>query len=756
MRYKHNQELRLKPAYETHIKWATQHDALSIVWVNPKLGRAAIANMSNVFGLDANGKTLAKNGKRKKAHQIPKPKVFSFDDIDRMFSCVKVGKGIKFFRLPKVLREPDQVISPERLDKWKEKNDKALERLRGLIESSVIESYLLGYGIADELDDALTQLASANPIKSFSSPTALIRHLNQYITFSGAVMPLLPLGYLNCGSSYLHNTDDMIIKRGAGGNDGRNAITDYKAITPSHKNLIKRLSRQFGTSNRNGALRYTEMHYVYCIEALEAEGIDMPELNEQGERDLSKFEAHVLSYGAFRYHYLNELSLTERLLLRYGTIRAQRDFLDRQGHAIDMNLGANDVVEIDSTELSVHVRDPRVGEKRMSAGRLFLCIAVCVRTRYILGYSLSFKPPCWENVAECLYNILEDKKEYCKRYGIHIKDYQWVSHHLFDSIQVDNGIEYPINEVDELVASQFGCAHVKTVTKGRGDLKPIIERVVGYFDAMVAAMEGGIEADRDQTEQDASQRALHSIEDVHRKIIREIITENVRKDCADLMDSDMAQQNIGISPHSLWTYSMESQMGGGHPIDHSELPTYRYMLLPKAIVKVREDGVHFNGLLYHCEYAKQKDWYIKAKYMGQVEKRMAYTPSLCDAIFYEDDEGTIHTFKLADQKEQYSGLSWEEVKERQAYVAELRSSNKRQKLADKVANTMEDREDRRVAEEAAKGSPKNDQNGYQKGTNDRRRELASEHSKTKAQSVHDQLTKSTESPTSPFSEESAI
>ncbi|APE07043.1 hypothetical protein BM528_15685 [Alteromonas sp. RW2A1] len=756
MLYKRNQELRLKPAYESDIKWATQHDALSIVWVNLKLGRAAIANMSNVFGLDANGKTLAKKGERKKAHQIPKPKVFSFDDIDRMFSCVKVGKGLKFFRLPKVLREPDQVLAPERLEKYKEKNDRALERLGGLIDPNVIESYLLGYGIAEELEDALTQLAIANPTKSFSSPTALIRHLNQYITFRGVAMPLIPLGYLNCGCNYLHNTDDMIIRRGAAGKDGRNANTDYKAITPSHKKLIKRLSRQFGTSNRNGALRYTEMHYVYCIEALEAEGIDMPEPDEQGNRNLSEFEPHILSYGAFRYHYLNELSLTEQLFLRYGTIRAQRDFLDRQGHAIDMNLGANDVVEIDSTELSLHVRDPRVGEKRMSAGRLYLCVAVCVRTRYVLGYSLSFKPPCWENVAECLYNIVADKKEYCKKYGIHLKDYQWVSHHLFDSIQVDNGIEYPENEVDELVASQFGCGHVKTVTKGRGDLKPIVERVIGYFDDMVSTMDGGIEADRDKTEQDASQRALHSIEDVHRKIIREIITENLRKDCADLMDSDMAHHNIGISPHSLWTYSMECQMGGGHPIDISELPTYRYMLLPKALVKVREDGIHFNGLLFHCEYAKKKDWYIKAKYLGEIEKRMAYTPSLCDAIFYEDDEGTIHTFRLADQKEQYSGLSWEEVKERRAYVAELRSSNKRQKLADKVANAAEDRKDRRAAEEAAKGSPKNDQLGYQSGANDRRRELAAEQSKDNAQKIHDQLSDVTDSSVSPFSEESAI
>jgi putative transposase len=756
MQYKRNQELRLKPEFAYRVNWAKQHDVLSVVWVNSKLGRAAIANMSNAFGLDPNGKTLADNGKRKKAYQFPKPKVYTFEEIDRMFSCVNVGKGVRFFRLPKMLREPDQVLSQEQYSKWKEKNDRAIDRLGDLISEDSIESYLLGYDFKEKLDKHMDKLAESDVSRTYSSPTALTRHLNQYITFSGSILPLIPLGYMNCGSNYKHSTDKEIIKRGAGGADGRNARTNYRAITPVHKKLIKKLARQFGTSMRNGALRYTDMYLVYCVEALELSNVVMPEGDEKGDRDLSKFEPFVISYGAFRGHYLNMLPITERLLLRYGQIRAQRDFMDRQGHAIDMNLGANDVVEIDSTEISMHVRDPRVGDKRMSAGRLFLCMAVCVRTRYILGYSLSFKPPCWENVAECLYNILEDKKEYCARYGIQLKAFEWISHHLFGAIRIDNGIEYPEDEVDELVASAYGCGHVQTVTKGRGDLKAVIERLIGYFDRMVSTMEGGIEADRDQTEQNASQRALHSVDDVHRKIIREIITENLRKDCSDLMDSDMAQQNIGISPHSLWTYSMEDQMGGGHPIDKSELPHYRYTLLPKDIVKVDEHGVHYNGLLFCSEYAKSQKWYIKAKYTGNVSKRMAYTPSLCDCLFYEDDEGVIHTFALADQREQYSGLSWEEVKERKAYVNELRLDNKRQKAADKVANTIQDKKDREAAENSAKTAPKNDQIGYQTGTVERRREIAVEQSKDIAKTIHTFLTEPSDESSSTFSEEDAI
>lgn len=759
MQYRRHQELRLRSAFTTKIRWATPYDALTIVWVDSKLQRAAIANMSVVFGWDVDGKTMAEGGKRKKAHQIPKPKVFSFDEVSRFFECVKVGSGIGFFRLPKVLREPEEVLGLEKCSKWKVKNDNALEKLGDLVSEDVIESYLLGYGIKEKLDRRMEELAEGSVKCSYSSPTFLIRYLNQYITFSGSVLPLMPLGYLNSGCNYKHSTDKEIIKRGAGGADGRNATTNFKGVTPVDKKLIKRLARQFGTSKRNGALRYTEMYLIYCVEALALAGEEMPEVDEFGNRDVNKFESSIISYGAFREHYLNMLPLTERLMLRYGKIRAQRDYVDRQGHSIDMNLGANDVVEIDSTEISLHVRDPRVGEKRLSGGRLFLCLAMCVRTRYILGYSLSFKPPCWENVAECLYNILEDKKEYCAKYGIKLKDFHWVSHHMFNVIRVDNGIEYPEKEVDGWIASEHGCKRCETVTKGRGDLKAVIERELGFVDSKVSTMDGGIEADRDKTEQDASQRALHSIDDVHRKIIREIITQNLRKNCSDLMDSDMAAQNIGTSPHSLWTYSMEYQMGGGHPVDKSDLPKFRYALLPKVSVKVSEFGIEYNGLLFHSDFAKSQDWYIKAKYTGSFQKRMAYTPSLCDALFFEDDKGTIHTFALAEQREQFSGLSWEEVSLRRAYIAELSLENKRQKNADSVANAIEDKRDRDNATNAARGTPVNDQNGYQRGTNDRRSELAAAQSKDHASAIHQELTQSSTNPASEisiFSEGDAI
>lgn len=756
MQYRRLQELRLNSAFASKIRWATPHDVLAIVWVNNQLQRAAIANMSDVFGWDVNGKTIAEGGKRKKSHQIPKPKVFSFNEISRIFECVSVGKGISFFRLPKVLREPEEVLGLEKFSKWKVKNDKALEKLGEIASDDVIESYLLGYGIKDKLDCRLEELAESSVKRSYSSPTLLTRYLNQYITFSGATLPLMPLGYVNCGCNYKHSTNEEIIKRGAGGADGRNATTNFKGITPADKKLIKRLARQFGTSNRNGALRYTEMYLVYCVEALELMGKEMPEVDEFGNRDVNKFESYIISYGAFRAHYLNMLTLTQRLMLRYGKIRAQRDFLDRQGHSIHLNLGANDVVEIDSTELSIHVRDPRVGDKRMSGGRLFLCMAMCVRTRYILGYSLSFKSPCWENVAECLYNILEDKKEFCAKYGIKIKDFQWVSHHMFNVIRVDNGIEYPEEEVDDWIANDHGCKRIETVTKGRGDFKAVIERELGFTDRKVSTMVGGIEADRDKTEQDASQRALHSIDDVHRKIIREIITQNLRKDCSDLMDSDMATQNIGISPLSLWTYSLENQMGGGHPVDKSDLPKFRYALLPKVSVNVIESGIEYKGLLFDCDYAKSQDWYIKAKYEGSFQKRMAFTPSLCDALFYEDDKGKIHTFALAEQREQFYGLSWEEVRMRKDYLAELSFENNRQKTADRVANAIEDKKDRDAAVNAAKGTPVNDQNGYQKGTNDRRSELAAEQSKKNASAIHNEFIQSSTNSISTFLEGDAI
>ncbi|MEM7419073.1 MAG: hypothetical protein AAF364_04995 [Pseudomonadota bacterium] len=733
-------ELRLKQSMSSKVQWAKPHDVLTVVWCDYRLRRIAVANMSEAFGWDAKKQTMAEGGDRKKAHQMKKPKVFQFSEAEKLFDLFEQDGGIGTFIYPKIIREPESVLEESQLSKWYPKADNAISVLGSLIEPDAIERYLLNNGHSELLKQRLQELRDEHPNKKFSSQTVLTRYLNQYITFGMTRNALLPLGLMNTGCNYQHSENNNVNKRGRGGADGRNTSSIYTGVRPLDKRLIKKIAKRFGTASRHGALFIRDIYDDYCAEALNLQGVELPEPDENGERDVTRVNPFILSEGSFRYHYDNMIPLLEKLTLRYGVIRTQRDFKDRQGHAADSVVGANHVVEIDSTELSVHVRDPRFKDKRLSAGRVFLTVAICVRTRYILGYSLSFKQPTWENVAECLYNALEDKKAYCERYGLSIKEHEWPCHHGFFIVRIDNGKEFPADQMDEQLRHRSGVFRVEIVPKARGDLKAVVERQFGTTDRNAAKQPGGIEADRDKTEQDASQRAMMTIDELHRVIIRMIIHQNLYKNCAKLRDKDMAEAGVGITPYSLWSYSIKHQMGGGRPVSKSKLPSYRYSLLPKCEVEVKDDGVHYNGLVFDSAFAKKNDWYLNAKYSSKnTVKTMALTPSLANSLFYEDLKGNIHEFKLVEQLDQYRDLSWDEYAELKKEVNQLVYDNAHQRHLDRLAMKAANRGDVEKAEKELSSVPRNDQTSYQSGANDRRAELAELESKKLASRHQQQL-----------------
>lgn len=733
-------ELRVKSDMTNYVKWASSNDVLTVVWSDRRTRKLAVVNMSKALALDASGRLIADKVKRKKAAELSKPKVYSFSEAEKVFETVVIEDGIKYFKLPKIVIEPESIVCHTKLVKWCQKRDNAISTLGNLLTKDAIDQYLLSNGHSSLLQTRLQELRTERPEKTWSSQTTLTRYLNQYITFGMTPDALLPFGLECTGSNYQHNTDTEVTKRGRGGADGRNTRSIHSGVRPLDKRLIKKISKRFGAANRNGALNYSEIYVHYCLEVLDAQNVTIPEPCNNGERDLGVFFPKIISMGSFRYHYEQLLPLMDRLIIRYGVTKAKRDFTDRQGCAHEGAYGANDIVEIDSTELSIHVRDPRFDNKRLSGGRVFLCTAVCVRTRYILGYSLSFSSPSWENVSECLYNVVEDKNQYCAKYGIRLLPGQWESRHRINIIRIDNGNEYPKELIDAQLRHISGFFKVEIVPKARGDFKAVVERQIGTLDRQAASQPGGIEATRDQTEQDASQRASILIDDLHRTIIRAIGHQNTFKNCAKLLDRDMAEAQIGINPASLWSYSMKHQMSGGTPVAKKELPSIRYSLLPKCDVAIKENGAHYNGLIFSSSFAKTHDWFLEAKFSKDtIVKKMAYMPSRCNALFFEDENSNIHVFELLEQYEQFNDLSWDQVA---TYSQDLQVKQKGlqdQKLADRLAMTLANNEQADAASRTVSNIPVNDQTSYQTGTSERRRELAEQERLEKNREIEEQL-----------------
>ncbi|MCW8107130.1 hypothetical protein OPS25_01255 [Alteromonas ponticola] len=162
--------------------------------------------------------------------------------------------------------------------------------------------------------------------------------------------------------------------------------------------------------------------------------------------------------------------------------------------------------------------------------------------------------------------------------------------------------------------------------------------------------------------------------------------------------------------------------------------------MPKCQVKVKDDGVHYNGLVFDSPFAKKNDWYLNALYSSSdIVKTMAFTPSLANSLFYEDHKGGIHEFKLVEQLDQYRDLSWDEYAELKKEVNQLEYDNAHQRHLDRLAMKAANRADVEEAENRLSSVPKNDQTSYQSGANDRRAEMAELESKKLASRHQQQL-----------------
>lgn len=105
---------------------------------------------------------------------------------------------------------------------------------------------------------------------------------------------------------------------------------------------------------------------------------------------------------------------------KYGKIAAQRYWrASREGqqakHALELVL-------MDDTILDAVACIRTVNGRRYPAGRPYLCLAICVGTRCVPGFVVSFKPPTTHTAAECLRRVGLEKTnispEWKRRYPV--------------------------------------------------------------------------------------------------------------------------------------------------------------------------------------------------------------------------------------------------------------------------------------------------------------------------------------------------
>lgn len=511
-----------------------------------------------------------------------KPLIFTLDELAAF--CHSNCLTERDYELPPELSFSDNALG--RVN-WIQKRDAKWALLRPLTAPDLIEQYLFGDGIANEI---LAQVNSSG----WSNKSAYYRALNRYLALGMTKNALLPVGLKNIGSN------SPIYKTSAGiktkrGRKSALPVEQTRGICEADKKNILNVSKIFKAANKKFSVQAAYKLFDATYQRTEM-------LRELEDGSIQKIifpfaKKDCLSYHQFYYHFKNLVDSETLAKIQHGHLKYAKDIAPRTGSALDGVLGATHRYEVDATVLDIYVAYPY--KASLSVGRPVLYLVIDVYSSMIVGMYLGFSGPDGSGVAQALANACLDKVEFARRYGVDISEHDWPAHHIPREITIDNGREYKDSMISCALKSLLGISAVNLAAAYRGDCKGTVERVFGVINnSLVHHLAGSIFKQQDRTESHPSNAATNTYQQVVGILIREIIYQNKSANRLKKIGFKAAIDGCEIYPEAIYLHSLLHDMAGGRPtIDDDQAKVY-WAFLPEEDATATDHGIVFQGLEY--------------------------------------------------------------------------------------------------------------------------------------------------------------
>lgn len=423
-------------------------------------------------------------------------------------------------------------------------------------------------------------------------------------------------------------------------------------LSRDEKNIRWALNKYFYTKNKNSLkTAYTMMlKEKYC----DSDGVLLPECP---------------TFHQFRYYYRKNKSMQTFYISREGLKDYQRNNRPLLGDGVQQFAPNVGVGMFDSTICDIYLVD----DAGNLVGRPILTACVDAYSSICYGYSLTWEGGTY-SLRNLLLNMVSDKVEHCKKYGISIEKSEWDCEKLPGTFVTDMGAEYK-GETFEQIAD-LGVTIIN-LPPYRPELKGCIEK---FFDLVQESYKKHLKG-RGVIEPDYQERGAHdyrkdaclTMKDFERVILRCILYYNSQRIIEKFPYTDeMISKEIKPYANSIYNYG-KMQMGTNLiKVNQQEL---MYVLLPRIKGKYTRHGLKVNGLRYHCE------GYVE-NYLNGGEIAVAYNPE-DSSIVWIIENGEYIAFELIESRfKSKSLLEVESVKEKQKTLIKAEQMNNTQAQID--------------------------------------------------------------------------
>lgn len=365
---------------------------------------------------------------------------------------------------------------------------------------------------------------------------------------------------------------------------------------------------------------------------------------------------------------------------KYGEMKVHNDLSLSFGSHRSKIRGPGSVYQLDATYLGINLISEIDEESIVSHPLLYSCIDVF--SGMLVGVIVAFESESLRTTKLCLLNLLEDKVDYCNRFGLHISESDWPSHHLPSTILADNG-KMKVSNVYE-INTNFNVDFSFTKAYSGRD-KSLIERSHGSFKRFLSEFFPCYDdkGPKERGKRDPKLDACLTYSELMELLLEFVISFNRRPIRDYPVLEEMQKDKIALTPLSIWHWGIKNGLSELNELSHDEKELLENLLLPRANNggrKLRRTGIQFNNAHYISYESEVIDLFYNN--IGRTVP-VRYDPYDCSYIWF-DINGKTYQLELSEDDKQYRGLSQEEMKKLKSRKYDLQIDAEKQAQEDRM------------------------------------------------------------------------
>jgi hypothetical protein len=338
---------------------------------------------------------------------------------------------------------------------------------------------------------------------------------------------------------------------------------------------------------------------------------------------------HIPTYHQFYYHLKKSLDKKEIIIARYGEKEYNLNHRPLVGNSMQEVLGPGSKYQIDTTQGKIKLVSPLDGKSEI--GKPWFTFAIDVYSRLIAAMYVSLQNPSWISAMMTLENMIADKDEFLRQYGLDVLvGTQWsCSNCLPEVILADKG-EWKWYNANNLVNNLN--IRVENAPSYRPDLKGIVESLNRSIHERIKALPGATYRPGQPGERE--EEAALTLRQLTQIVIWEVWRHNTTTKPHCHKEEALTIDGISSRPIDVWNWGIENRKGGFFKVDKN---IARLHFLPKAEGGLSDVGLRFKGLGYTPVSRRLQEQLFVNRKGEQVE--VAYDPRNMDNAYIICDGG---------------------------------------------------------------------------------------------------------------------